>query len=282
MVTLSRVPKIVGCFGIGLLCMAAQPAKPVQPVKPVESAQPAPTPQAVAPAQDTRDSLGMTKAMHGKLNAVNKNKSATVKQLRDGLNASIEDLRGKVDAKAPDNDITASFSTIKTDMKSVESVELFYWDSLAAFLTPPQVAAVFLKSHPPKNPSPAPTPAPVKPQTPPAQQNAAAQSANVMSEKDWKAYIALTPDQHDKLNAANKAKGTTLNPLRTNRDNDIETLRSKVNAHSPDADIQAAFSAVKSDIKAISDAENGFWDTVAAFLSPLQVAKLFLKGHPKK
>jgi hypothetical protein len=262
--------------------MAAQPAKPVQPVKPVESAQPAPTPQAVAPAQDTRDSLGMTKAMHGKLNAVNKNKSATVKQLRDGLNASIEDLRGKVDAKAPDNDITASFSTIKTDMKSVESVELFYWDSLAAFLTPPQVAAVFLKSHPPKNPSPAPTPAPVKPQTPPAQQNAAAQSANVMSEKDWKAYIALTPDQHDKLNAANKAKGTTLNPLRTNRDNDIEALRSKVNAHSPDADIQAAFSAVKSDIKAISDAENGFWDTVAAFLSPLQVAKLFLKGHPKK
>jgi hypothetical protein len=141
---------------------------------------------------------------------------------------------------------------------------------------------VFLKSHPPKNPSPAPTPAPVKPQTPPAQQNAAAQSANVMSEKDWKAYIALTPDQHDKLNAANKAKGTTLNPLRTNRDNDIEALRSKVNAHSPDADIQAAFSAVKSDIKAISDAENGFWDTVAAFLSPLQVAKLFLKGHPKK
>jgi hypothetical protein len=103
-----------------------------------------------------------------------------------------------------------------------------------------------------------------------------------MSEKDWKAYIALAPDQQDKLNAANKAKGTTLNPLRTNRDNDIETLRSNVNAHSSDTDILAAFSAVKSDIKAVSDAENGFWDTVAAFLSPLQVAKLFLKGHPKK
>ena len=273
---LSRVPEIVGLLGIGFLCMAAQPAKPVQPVKPVQSAQPAPTPQAVAPAQDTRDSLGMTKAMRDRLNAVNKNKSATVKQLRDGMNAAIEDLRGKVDAKASDNDIAASFSTIKTDMKSVESVDLFYWDSLAAFLTPPQVAAVFLKSHPPKNPSPTPAPAPVKPQTPPAQ------PANVMSEKEWKAYIALAPDQQDKLNAANKAKGTTLNPLRTNRDNDIETLRSNVNAHSSDTDILAAFSAVKSDIKAVSDAENGFWDTVAAFLSPLQVAKLFLKGHPKK
>ena len=280
--TLSRVPAIVCLLGFGLLCMGGQATKPVQPAKPVQSAQPTSTPQAVAPAQDTRDSLGMTKAMRDRLNAVNKNKSATVKQLRDGLNTAIEDLRGKVDTKAPDNDITASFSTIKTDMKSVESVDLFYWDSLAAFLTPPQVAALFLKSHPPKNPSSSPSPAPVKPQTPPAQQNATAQSTNVMSEKDWKVYIALTLDQQDKLNAANKAKGTTLNPLRTTRDNDIETLRSKVNAHSSDADIQSAFSTVKSDITAISDAENGFWDTVAAFLSPLQVAKLFLKGHPKK
>jgi hypothetical protein len=103
-----------------------------------------------------------------------------------------------------------------------------------------------------------------------------------MSEKDWKAYIALARDQQDKLNAANKTKGTTLGPLRTNRDNDIETLRSKVNSHSSDADLLAAFSTVKADIKAISDAENGFWDTIAAFLSQTQIAKLFLKGRPKK
>jgi Spy/CpxP family protein refolding chaperone len=277
--TLLRAPAIVGLLGIAFLCMAAQPAKPTQPVKP---AQATPTAQPAAPAQDTRDSLGMTKAMRDRLNAINKNKSTTVKQLHDSLNAAIEDLRTKTDAKAPDNDISALLSTVKLYMRSIQSDELFYWDSLAAFLTPPQVAAVFLKSHPPKNQSPAPAPAVVKPQTLPAQQNATANPANVMSEKDWKAYIALTPNQQDKLNAANKTKGTTLGSLRTTRDNDIETLRSKMNAHSPDTDIQAAFSTVKSDIKAISDGENGFWDTVAAFLSQTQVAKLFLKGHPKK
>jgi hypothetical protein len=288
MYALSRASAIVVIVGIGILCMAAQPSKPIQLAKPVQPVQPVVTSQPVVPAPETKDSLGMTKAMHERLNAVNKNKSATVKQLREGLNAAIEDLRARVDAKGADNDISVSFSTVKKDMKSIESTEFFYWDSLAAFLTPPQVAAVFLKSHPPKNPSPAPqapAPAAVKPQTPPVQ-TAATQPAPIMTEKDWKAYIALNPDQQDKLNAANKAKGTTLGPLRTNRDNDIETLRSKVNAHAPnahpDADILATFSTVKSDMKSISDTENGFWDTVAAFLSPTQVAKLFLKGHPKK
>jgi len=284
---LFKVPTIVGCIGIGLLFMAAlppkpgQPQRPVEPTKPVQPAQPVSTQQASAPAQETKDSLGMTKEMHARLNAVNKNKSTTVKQLRDGLTLAIEDLRTNVDAKATDNDLTASFSTVKLDMKSIESAEFFYWDSLTAFLTPPQVAALFLKSHPPKNPSPAPSTAAVKPQTPPPQ-NAPGQPSTVMSEKDWKVYIAVTPDQQDKLNATNKAKGSALNPLRTNRDNDIETLRTKVNAHAADADIQAAFSTVRSDLKAISDVENGFWDSVAAYLSSLQVAKLFLKGHPKK
>lgn len=260
---------VLAVLAVGMPGVASQTPKPARPVPPPQTVQP------VSPAQDVKDSLGMTKAMRERLNAVNKNKSANVKSLRDAQNTAIEDLRSKVDANAADADIAAVFSGIKAGMKSIRDAEIGYWDSLAVFLTPTQIAKIFLRSHPPKNSTAAPAPA-AKPQpapqaTPPA-----------MSEKDWKAYTALTKDQEDKLNAANKERGTNLASLKNTRDNDIENLRSRVNANASDADVQAAFSSVKSDLAAIMDADDGRWDTVAAFLSPLQTAKLFLKGHPKK
>jgi len=99
---------------------------------------------------------------------------------------------------------------------------------------------------------------------------------------DWKAYFGATKEQQQKLEAANKAKNESIKPLRQQKDDQIELLRQKVNATASDNDIQTAFRAVRSSEKAIQDAENGYWDTVAGFLTPMQQAKLFLRGHPKK
>jgi hypothetical protein len=223
-----------------------------------------------------KPAFDLSKEQRRKLDSANKIKSSAVRSLRDQENASIDLLRQKIDAKAPDAEITPVFATIRSDMKSQQEAESSYWETLAGFLTPMQQAKLFLKNHPPKNVSPPPAQAP-KPATAP-------QPPQLFGNppQDWKMYFGLAKEQQAKFDAANKAKSTTLKPLRENQDGAIEALRQKVDANAPDPDIAATFNSVKADILAIQGTENAYWDTLSGFLTPTQQAKLFLKGKPKK
>jgi len=231
-------------------------------------------------AQSTNDwktYFGATKEQQQKLDTANKAKSTTAKALRDQEDATIEQLRQKVEANAPDADLTTIFNTVKSTTKSIQKAENDFWDTIEGFLSPTQVAKLFLKSHPPKNQT-ASTAAPAntaKPQTPSVVKPAT-------PAQDWKSYFAATKEQQQKLDTVNKTKNEKVKSLREQKDNQIEQLRQKVDAAAPDNDIQTAFAAVRSSDKAIQDAENGYWDTVAGFLTQTEQAKLFLRGHPKK
>jgi Spy/CpxP family protein refolding chaperone len=226
---------------------------------------------------DQKAALNLSKEQHQKLDSANKAKASTVKSLRDQEESSIDQVRQKVDAMAPDAEIVTVFTEVKSAMKSLQSTENAYWETLTMFLTPTQQAKIFLKSHPPKNPvPPAATPAPApKPGAAPQQQYG-------NPPQDWKPYFGLTKDQQQKFDAANKTKSTALKPLHESQDAAIDALRQKVDAGAPDSDIAAAFSSVKAILKAIQDDETAYWDGLAGFLTPTQQAKLFLKGKPKK
>ena len=229
-----------------------------------------------ATAETSAVALG--KEQRHKLDSVNGTKSSNVKSLREKEDASVEQLRQKVDAKASDADIAAVFSTVRSYTKSIQAAEDGYWDSLAVFLSPSQQAGLFLKNHPPKNALPPAAGAASPPSSPtskPPQQYG-------NPPQDWKAYFGLTKDQQGKFDTANKAKAAALKTLRETQDGAIEALRQKVNSNASENDIAAAFTTVKTDMKAIQNAENSYWDTLSGFLSPTQQAKLFLKSRPKK
>jgi hypothetical protein len=233
---------------------------------------------------DWKASLGLSKEQQQRLQAQDKIKSTTIKPLRENQELLVGQLTQKVKANASESDVGSTFSQIKSGMRSIEVAELSYWDSLGTFLASMQEAKIFLKSHPPKPPTssvqtsaPA-KPAPAAPATKPA---TAGSNDTTMSPQAWKTFFAVTKDQQQQLDNANKSKSATVKPLRENQDATIEQLRQKVDANASETDIKGIMGTIVSNMKTLQDAEIGYWDTVAGFLSQIQTAKLFLRQKHK-
>jgi hypothetical protein len=99
---------------------------------------------------------------------------------------------------------------------------------------------------------------------------------------DWKAWSGMTPEQQKRFEAANKNKAAKEKPWREKEKQSIENLRNQVEAKAGEDAVKAAFADVRLASKSIREAENGFSDTLAAFLTTTEQAKWLLKNHPPR
>jgi hypothetical protein len=223
---------------------------------------------------DWKAYFGLDTAQQKRFAQAEKARAAQVKPVRDQEKPRIESLKQQVESKASDAQIGPAFAEIRAGRKTIKAADEAFLDAIAAFLTPTQQAKWILKNHKPKNA--AGEPPAVKP-PPPPQDSAQKQAAKAASEA-WKQAFALTPDQKQKFDAANKSKNETMKGLQAAKESALEQLSARVEAKAPDADMQSAVGTARRALAAIPVAEDAYWDGLAAFLSPTQQAKLFLKG----
>lgn len=224
---------------------------------------------------DWKAYFGLDTAQQKRFAQAEKARAAQVKPQRDQEKQRIENLKQQVESKASDAQIGPAFAEIRAGRKTIQAADEAFLDAIAAFLTPTQQAKWILKNHKPKN-GPGSEPTAVKP-PPPPQDSAQKQAAKAAAEA-WKQSFALTPDQKQKFDAANKSKNETMKGLQAAKETALEQLSARVEAKAPDADMQNAVTSARHALSAIPAAEDAYWDGLAAFLTPTQQAKLFLKG----
>jgi len=218
---------------------------------------------------DWKAYFGLDTAQQKRFAQAEKARAAQVKPVRDQEKPRIESLKQQVESKASDAQIGPAFAEIRAGRKTVQAADKAFLDAIAAFLTPTQQAKWILKNHKPKS-GPA--------GEPPAPQDSAQKQAAKAAAEAWKLSFALTPDQKRNFDAANKSKNGTMKELQAAKESALEQLSTKVEAKAPDADMQNAVGTARRALAAIPAAEDAYWDGLAAFLSPTQQAKLFLKG----
>lgn len=224
---------------------------------------------------DWKAYFGLDTAQQKRFAQAEKERAAQVKPVREQEKPRIESLKRLVASKAPDAQIGPAFSEIRAGRKTIQTADEAFLDAIAAFLTPTQQAKWILKNHKPKS-GPGSDPAAAKPpQAPP--DSAQKQAAKAAAEA-WKESFALTPDQKQKFDAANKSKNEAMKGLQAAKETALEQLSAKVDAKAPDADMKGAVDAARRALAAIPAAEEAYWDGLAGFLTPTQQAKLFLKG----
>jgi hypothetical protein len=219
--------------------------------------------------------FGLDSSQQKRFSQAEKDRAAQVKPVRDQEKARIESLKGLVASKASDAQIGPAYAEIRAGKKTIQTAEESFLDALVAFLTPTQQAKWILKGHKPKS-GPGGEPPAAKPPQPPLD-SAQKQAAKAAAEA-WKQSFALTPDQKQKFDAANKSKNETMQGLQAAKETALEQLSAKVEAKAPDADMKIAVEAARHSLAAIPAAEDAYWDGLAGFLTPTQEAKLFLKG----
>jgi len=216
--------------------------------------------------------FGLDSSQQKRFAQAEKDRAAQVKPARDQEKARIESLKGLVASKAPDAQIGPAFAEIRAGKKTIQTAEESFLDALAAFLTPTQQAKWILKGHKPKS-----GPGSEPPAAKPPQDSAQKQAAKAAAEA-WKLSFALTPDQKQKFDAANKSKNETMKGLQAAKEAALEQLSAKLEAKATDSDMKNAVDAARRSLAAIPAAEDAYWDGLAGFLTPTQQAKLFLKG----
>ncbi len=98
----------------------------------------------------------------------------------------------------------------------------------------------------------------------------------------WDQYLALKPDQKAQLKAANEKRKGPLDIVRQDKDDATQNLVTQVKANAGDAVILPVLNQVLDDIQVIDHADETYWPTLSGFLTPTQVAKIYLKGHPPR
>lgn len=91
-----------------------------------------------------------------------------------------------------------------------------------------------------------------------------------------KAQLVMNDEQTVKFKDAVKAHDDTMNPLARRMKDGDKKLAEQIKTKAPDADIQASLDGIKSARKAIFDEQERFQEGLAAFLSPLQRAKMIV------
>lgn len=213
--------------------------------------------------------LALTPPQHQQLKASNESKKKIVDPARLDKDSATQNLITQVLNNAGDTVVQPILNQILSDSQTIDNTEDTYWQSLQGFLTPTQVAKIFLKGHPPKNPSMVPPPSP--------QGNPAKPKFN------WNAYFGLNGATEAQLKAADNAKNAALKSVRDEKEAAIDQLRQLVQSNAADSAIQPTLATLFKDIQTEHQTDETFWGaTLPGFLNPTQMARLYLHRHAPK
>jgi hypothetical protein len=215
-------------------------------------------------------SLGLTKDQLKELKGFNKTKSDILHQAQQDREGSTEALMKQVLAGDGESAVQATLGQVLFDVKAMEKAEEDYWNNLQAFLSPAQAAQIYLKIHPPL-PGPEATPKGSK------------ASVHPKDNFRWGAYIGLDANLLGQLRSANLQWSGQMKEKKEEKASAAGRLEKLIQAKGPDSDIQANLKALLAAVQAQHEIDQDYWEkALPGFLSPTQVAKLYLHRLPPK
>ncbi len=210
--------------------------------------------------------LALNPDQKAQLKAANEKRKGPLEIVRQDKDQATQDLANQVLANAGDAVLQPLLNQVLDDMQVIDKSDDTYWSSLLNFLTPTQVAKLYLKGHQPKNPGPA---APHPPGPHPSFK--------------WDAYFGFNPVTAQQFKAADQARNAQMKNAREDQEAAIEQLNQLVQSNAADSAIQPTLTTLFNAIQTEHQTEQSFWGaTLPGFLSPTQMAKLYLHRHPPK
>lgn len=215
--------------------------------------------------------LGLNPSQKAQLKDVNQKRKQPMEIVRQDKDDATQTMVTQVKANAGDNALQATLKQVLDDIQVIDKADEDYWAAISGFLAPTQVAKIYLKGHPPKNPS---APGPQHP-------------ANPQPHINWNAFFGLSRPQAQQLKAADQARNSQMKPTREEQEAAVEQLNQLVQSGAADnafqATLQPTLTTLFNDLHTEHQAEQDFWGTtLPGFLAPTQMAKLYLHRHPPK
>lgn len=208
-------------------------------------------------------SLGLTKDQEIRLRKCNQAKSTSIKQAYSDREGNSEYLAKQVLSNTGDATLQPTLGQVLFSLQAMEKADDDYWKELQSFLSPNQVARIYLKFHPD-----------VPPVVPPARPKDGI---------NWSAYIGLTPAQFKQLKSVNSQWMTQMKAKAAERNAGLQQLEKAVGAGDSDNQIQPLLTSLLSSVEERHRIDQEYYGKdLPAFLSPTQVAKLYLHRRPPK
>lgn len=208
-------------------------------------------------------SLGLTKDQGRQLRGSNQAKSATIKQAFQDKEGNTGHLAKLVLSNAGDTAIQPVLGQVLSSLQTMEKADDDYWRSLQSFLAQSQVAKIYLKFHP---------------NVPPV-----AARARPKDKVNWVAYIGLTPAQLKQLKSTNSQWMGQMKEKVSERTSAYQKLEKAVQSGAPDAEIQPILNTLLATVVEKHQVDQDYYGKdLPGFLSPTQVAKLYLHRRPPK
>jgi hypothetical protein len=208
-------------------------------------------------------SLGLTKDQGKQLRGFNQAKSATIKQAFQEKEGNTVNLAHLVLSGAGDADLQPALGQVLSNLQTMVEADDNYWKNLQSFLTPGQVAKIYLKTHPD-----------AAPVTPPARPKDGV---------NWAAYVGLTPAQYKQLKDTNVQWMGRMKAKVSDRVSTLKQLEASIQNGAPDAQVLPLLNTLLATVQGKHQTELDYYEKdLPAFLSPTQVAKLYLHRRPPK
>lgn len=215
--------------------------------------------------------LGLSKDQRVQYKNAEQSRKSIIDPARQDKESATQNLVSQVLANAGDAAVGPILGQITGDTKTIDGAEEMFWRSVSGFLASPQVAKIFLKWHQPKYPAASPAP--------PAPKPAGAR----LPKLDWNSYFGFNKDLQDQLKSADQAKNAEMKSDRNNQEAYLEQLDQQVQGNAGDSAIQITLTSLFSALESEHHAEQNYWGTtLPGFLTPTQVAKLYLHRHSGK
>jgi len=212
--------------------------------------------------------LGLNPSQKAQLKAVNEKRKQPLEIVRQDKDDATQNMVNQVKSNAGDTALQATLKQVLDDIQVIDKADEDYWTALSGFLTPTQVAKIYLKGHPPKSTI---APAVQRPNNP-----------NPPFVK-WNEYFGLNKPQSMQLKAADQARNSQMKPLKEEQEAAVEQLNQLVQSNAADTALQPTLTTLFNDLHSEHQAEEAFWGTtLPGFLAPTQMAKLYLHRHPPK
>jgi Spy/CpxP family protein refolding chaperone len=217
--------------------------------------------------------LGLNPQQHQQLKAAEESRKKIVDPAKLDRDSATQSLTGLVLGNSGDSAVQPVLNQVLSDIQTIDNAEDTFWQAIPGFLTPTQVAKIYLRNHPPKNPA----------MNPPPPSNPNPHPGPRQPRPDWNAYFGLNPQTEGQLKAADNAKNVSLKGGREEKEAAVEQLQQLVQAGAADSAVQPTLATLFKDIQTDHQTEETFWGTtLSGFLTPTQVAKIYLHRHAPK
>ncbi|SRR5579871_5723680 len=212
--------------------------------------------------------LGLNPSQKAQLKGVNEKRKQPLQIVRQDKDDATQNMVGQVKANAGADALLATLKQVLDDIQVLDKADEDYWAAISGFLTPTQVAKVYLKGHPPRSTIAPSVQHPNNPNPPFVK---------------WNEYFGLSKPQSIQLKAADQARNNQMKPLKEEQEAAVEQLNQLVQSNAADAALQPTLTTLFNDLHTEHQVEQSFWGTtLAGFLAPLQMAKIYLHRHPPK